>query len=85
MLIKLAKAADARPSEITPKWVFMNRRRFMRSAAAAGLGVAAGSIQPVSAEAGIKLLDVTKSPYSTDEEPASLEAITTYNKFLRVR
>ena len=38
MLIKSRKAADVRSSEITPKSVYLDRRRFLKTAAMVGAG-----------------------------------------------
>jgi len=73
MLIK--KAADLRYSDITPKHVYVNRRQFLAGSIA--LGAFAGA-----ARAGMKLSDVTKSPYNVgDEKVTPLETITHYNNF----
>jgi sulfoxide reductase catalytic subunit YedY len=84
MLIK--KPADIRPSEITPKELYLNRREFIKSAGAAA--AAAGSafagldtFAPPQAHAGEKLPNSKKSPYSTNEKPNSFKDITTYNNF----
>ncbi len=42
MLIKIRKASDVGASEITPKSVYLDRRRFLRAAAVAGAGAAMG-------------------------------------------
>ena len=83
MLIK--KPADIRPSEITPKELYLNRREFIKSA---GAVAAAGSVfagldtfAPPQAHAGEKLPNIKKSPYSTNEKPNSFKDITTYNNF----
>ncbi len=81
MLIR--KPADIKPSEITPKQNFLNRRDLIRaSVAAAGTAAALPSIAaslPTARKA--KLSGVIKSPLSTDEAPNSYEDVTTYNNF----
>ena len=81
MLIR--KPADIRPSEITSKASYLNRRKFMQSAAFASgsmlAGTAAGAIIP--AEKRAKLPDVENSEFSTDEAPNSYTDITTYNNY----
>ncbi|MEM7279138.1 MAG: protein-methionine-sulfoxide reductase catalytic subunit MsrP [Pseudomonadota bacterium] len=81
MLIR--KPADIKPSEITPKQSFLNRRDLIRaSVAAAGTAAALPSIAaslPTARKA--KLSGVIKSPLSTDETPNSYEDVTTYNNF----
>ena len=81
MLIK--KPTDIRPSEITSKENYLNRREFMRAGAIAGGSILApaalGAMVPEQRRA--KLADVGSSPYSTDEAPNSYDDITTYNNF----
>ena len=84
MLIK--KPADIPSSEITSKSVYMNRRKFIAGAAAAGAALITGSVselispsQKVNA-AGTKL-QTTKSPLSTGETQTSFKDITNYNNF----
>ena len=83
----IRRAPDIRPSEITPEEVFRNRRHFLRQAGIAGAGLLAGAgcaaEEESEAEPGaLKKLDVVSgSPYSTDEQPNSLEEIMSYNNF----
>ena len=81
MLIK--KPTDIRPSEITSKENYFNRRAFMRAAGIAGAstlaGPALGAIIP--GEKHAKLTDVTASGLSTDEAANSYEDVTSYNNF----
>jgi len=86
MLIK--KASDIRYSEVTPKHLFMNRRKFLAGTAAAVGGAAfAGrwisrGLDPQPARAaGAKLTVVTKSPFSTTENVTSYQDVTTYNNY----
>ena len=82
MLIKIRKASDVRGSEITPKSVYLDRRRFLRAAAVAGAGAAMAPLALAgSARAGAKLTGVVKGPYSTDEEQTKYESVTSYNNF----
>lgn len=80
MLIRFAKASDVKPSEITPRAVFESRRRFLRTAAVAGAGLALGPLLP-SPAAARALEGIVKSPFSTDEEPTSVMSVTSYNNF----
>ena len=85
MLIK--KATEIHPSEVTPKWVYTNRRRFLVGA----LGVTAGAIGSWVAKdlawpartviAGTKLSVAAKSPFSTNETVTPVDAVTHYNNF----
>ncbi|HCA27047.1 MAG TPA: protein-methionine-sulfoxide reductase catalytic subunit MsrP [Betaproteobacteria bacterium] len=68
---------NIQPSEITPRAVYLQRRRFLQVAA---LSAAAGWL-PLSAEAGVKLTTTGKSPLSTSEPPTPLKEITHYNNF----
>ena len=81
MLIK--KPADIRPSEITSKENYLNRRDFMRAGSIAGglalAGPALGAVVPDKRRE--KLADVGKSEFSTIETPNSYEDITSYNNY----
>jgi sulfoxide reductase catalytic subunit YedY len=85
MLIK--KSSDIPSSEITPKSSYMDRRKFIAGAAAAGatlatglyLGRAATLLETV--EASTKLTGITKSQFSTSEKPNTLKDITNYNNY----
>jgi methionine sulfoxide reductase catalytic subunit len=85
MLIK--KPADIKSSEITPKELYLNRRRFIlgASGALASAGAALTGLDVLGrqdvAHAGEKLPNVKKSSYSTDEKQNSFKDITTYNNF----
>lgn len=85
MLIK--KAEEIRGSEITPKWLYVNRRRFLTGA----LGVTAGALAGRTLKelawpaqrvmAGSKLNVARKSPFSTNEEVTPYDDVTHYNNF----
>jgi sulfoxide reductase catalytic subunit YedY len=85
MLIK--QAPDIRSSEITDQKLYLNRREFLKSAAAVaagGLSVAAGTEAVLSAQPAPRgqKLQAVKSPLSaTDERLNTWEQITTYNNF----
>ena len=75
MLIR--KPADLRESDVTPKQLYVNRRRFLAGSAALG---AFSALAGTSSAA--KLEDVKKSPYNVgDEKVTPLDAITHYNNF----
>ena len=73
MLIR--RPSDIKPSEITPKSVYLRRREFMLGATALGVG----GVLPGDVQAGS--LTVTKSPFSTPEPMTPLKSVTTYNNF----
>ena len=85
MLIK--KASGIPSSEITPKWLYFNRRKFLRGA----LGVSAGALVGQSLKelawpsqkvvAGTKLNVAAKSPFSTTEAVTPHDDVTHYNNF----
>lgn len=83
MLIKIKRAHEPLPSEITAPELYAERRRFLRLGAGGALAVAALSagLLPMPARAGAKLSGVTKSAYRVDDELTPFEAITTYNNF----
>ncbi len=71
MLIK--KAADIQSSEITPKTLFLNRRKFLAGTALAGAAAAAGvgfhefASPSITAHANAKIDGIKKSSFSTNE------------------
>ena len=83
MLIR--KAPDLRYSDITPKSVYMRRREFIKTAAAASAAAAFTSfgVSSAGAQSGrAKLPNVRKSPLSTTGEKInSYDDITGYNNF----
>jgi sulfoxide reductase catalytic subunit YedY len=86
MLIK--KTAGIPYSEIAPKSVYINRRKFLAEAAAA-VGAAALVARPAARwleprtalAAGTKLDVATKSPFSSSEKQTPFEIITNYNNY----
>ena len=85
MLIK--KAADIRSSEITPRSLYLNRRRFLAgiaatgAAAATGLGVREVFSPSRIALAGTKIDGIQKSPFSTTETVTPYKDVTHYNNY----
>jgi len=85
MLIK--KAEDIRSSEITPRHVYLNRRKFLAGAAVAGAAAAAGLavrdlVTPsATALAGNKIDGLRKSPFSTTETITPYQDVTHYNNY----
>ena len=88
MLIKSRKASDVRSSEITPKSVYLDRRRFLKTAAVVGAGAAFGTIAPpvfAATESGrMKLSGIKKTKWTEKalgEELTEYGPITNYNNF----
>jgi len=81
--VLIRKPADIRPSEITSKDNFLNRRDFMRAGAIAGgttfASPAIAAMVPDVARESI--LGILNSELSTNEAPNSYEDITTYNNY----
>jgi sulfoxide reductase catalytic subunit YedY len=84
----LTKKADSiRGSEITPRDIYLNRRKFIKSTAlltasiAAGISVLDTGLHAAPVARGSKLGELKKSSLSTDEKPNSFKDITTYNNF----
>lgn len=87
MLFKFTKASDVKSSEITPKSLFDERRTFLKTAAIAGLGFAAGSIAPPAfarTGRGPKIDGIVPTRWtqaSVGEDLTPYEAVTSYNNF----
>lgn len=85
MLIK--KASGISSSEITPRTVYLNRRRFLAGAALAGAATVAGlasrelEAPRLTAEASGKIDGLEKSSFSTSEKETPYKDITNYNNF----
>ncbi len=62
-------------SEVTPKSVYLNRRRFL-----AALPLAGAAFTATRASAAAKLAAV-KGPFSTDEKPTPFSDVVSYNNF----
>jgi methionine sulfoxide reductase catalytic subunit len=85
MLIK--KAADVLSSEISPKSLYVNRRKFLAGAAITGAAVAAGlglreiAAPATTAHAGNKIDGIKKSTFSTTEAITPYKDVTNYNNY----
>jgi sulfoxide reductase catalytic subunit YedY len=79
----MSKKSDIRPSEITSRENYLNRREFIRAGAIAGSALLAPPALGATVPSGRrqKLDGVIESPFSTDEPANSYEDITTYNNF----
>ena len=81
MLVK--KAQDIPYSEVTPKELYLNRRRFLAGVPAVAMG-AHELMSPAGAKADatVKLPNLKKSPLSTTvEKETPYASVTTYNNF----
>ncbi|MBI3896440.1 MAG: protein-methionine-sulfoxide reductase catalytic subunit MsrP [Acidobacteria bacterium] len=74
-------------SEVTPKNLYLNRRKFLSSAAAAGTAFLAGQpitdllASPAQAGRGKKLEGIKKSSLSANEKINPFDDVTNYNNF----
>ncbi len=84
-MIVIRRAPEIRYSEVTPKHVYLNHRRFLTGGAAA-LGMAAAwdaarMARPEPVRAAPALNNLIKSPFSTAEKLTPYNDITHYNNF----
>jgi len=85
MLIR--KAPDLTYADITPKSVYLNRRKFLQAmgivsaAAVAGKGIFDLALPPQAALAATKFTGLAKSPFSTTEKQNTYDDVTHYNNF----
>jgi sulfoxide reductase catalytic subunit YedY len=85
MLIK--KPADIPSSEITPKSLYLNRRKFLAGAALAGAAAATGVslgelVSPsMTAQANAKIDGIKPSSFSTKETITPNKDVTNYNNY----
>ena len=68
-------------SEITPREVYQQRRRFLREASVLAAAGVTAALLPAAGEAGQKFHNLRKSPYSLDEKTTAYKDITSYNNF----
>ena len=85
MLIR--RAPDLTFADITPKSVYLDRRKFLRAMGIVGAAAVAGrslfelALPSQTAFAGTKLTGLTRSPFSTTEKQNTFEDVTHYNNF----
>jgi sulfoxide reductase catalytic subunit YedY len=79
VLIKTQRMSDPRPDEITPRALYLSRRRFL-AAAAAGAAAALSELTAAAADRPA-LAAVTKTPYGAGEKLTPYDAVTGYNNF----
>ena len=71
---------DIKPSEITDRGLYLNRRQFLAAAGVATGMALAGSVFAATAPVG-RFATARKSPLSINEPPNSLRDISTYNNY----
>ncbi|HEV2197894.1 MAG TPA: protein-methionine-sulfoxide reductase catalytic subunit MsrP [Candidatus Acidoferrum sp.] len=85
MLIR--KATDLTNADVTPKQVYLDRRKFLQAMGIVGATALAGkrlfelAMPSHTALAATKFSGVIKSPFSTTEKQNSYEDVTHYNNF----
>ena len=85
MLIR--KTPDLTYADVTPRSVYLDRRKFLRAmgivgaTAVAGKGLFELALPSQTAFAATKLTGLTKSPFSTTEKQNTFEDVTHYNNF----
>ena len=85
MLIK--KPTDIPSSEITPKGLYLNRRKFLAAAAVAGAGAALGigsdkqNSSPPPSQANTRIAGIQKSSFSTTETQTPFKDVSNYNNY----
>jgi sulfoxide reductase catalytic subunit YedY len=85
MLVR--KSPDLTYADVTPKSVYLDRRKFLRdmgivgAAAVAGKGLFELASPSQVTFAATKLTGLTRSPFSTTEKQNSFEDVTHYNNF----
>jgi len=81
------EAAELKYSEVTPKSLYLSRRKFMAAASVAGAAVLTGFslrelMSPATrAQAGVKIEGAKKGPFSTTEKLTPYKDITNYNNY----
>jgi len=82
MLIK--RPHDVLPSEITPQPIYARRREFVKAAAAGAILATVGCSDDTNSAPDVgrqKLPNVTKSRFSSIEEPTEYKHVTLYNNY----
>jgi len=85
MLIKSKPVSELSQADVTPKDIYLNRRKFLQGLGIAGAAAVAGerlysTLAPDVAHAGSKLTTV-KTGYTVDEKISSMNDVTHYNNF----
>jgi methionine sulfoxide reductase catalytic subunit len=83
----LRKAPDLTYADVTPRSVYLHRRKFLRAMGVVGATASIGkglfdlAWPSHTAFAGTKLAGLAKSPFSTTEKQNSYDEVTHYNNF----
>ncbi len=77
--MRIIKPNDIPSSEITPREIYLNRRRFMAGIAA--FAAAPALATPAPPARGPRLAGVRPGRFSTNEAKTPFESVTTYNNF----
>jgi len=85
MLIRSKSDSELGHADVTPKDLYLNRRKFLQGLGIAGAAAVAGeglysALSPEVAHAGTKLTTV-KTGYTVDEKISSVNDVTHYNNF----
>jgi sulfoxide reductase catalytic subunit YedY len=70
----IRKAPEVRYSEVTPKQVYLSRRRFLSTLPAAG-ALVSGALSAATFD------NLVKSPFNTDDKVTLFKAVSTYNNY----
>jgi methionine sulfoxide reductase catalytic subunit len=82
VLIKQTKASDVKPSEITSKSAFLNRRQFIQAAAiASGASLLPTFMSSSYGAARTKYPNVKKTAFGEAEKLTTYDGLTEYNNF----
>ena len=81
MLLRTRRTSEPRTSEITPKAVYLNRRRFMHGVGAAAAGLMLAPALSLRSMAAPNFSDIAKGAYGSDEDLTPFDSVTTYNNF----
>src|SRR5882672_5087456 len=82
----LRKAPDLTYADVTPKSVYLDRRKFLKAMGIASAAVVGPRVWDVASAANTvfaatKFDNVAKSQYSTNEKQNTFEDVTHYNNF----
>ncbi|MFT5394718.1 MAG: sulfoxide reductase catalytic subunit YedY, partial [Gammaproteobacteria bacterium] len=83
MLIRRSRygTGNIRPSEITGKSAYLNRREFLSLTAAGTLAATVPALYSPIANAALNFSNIKKTDYRVDEKITDKKSVTTYNNF----